>query len=186
MYTDAEFAAALEKVQSEFEARTGGGSKTTFKETNDIRRFAKSQTDLRSDDLTAEQAAWKLLYNSLTEELRKADPQMMAQVEALEAKIEALEAVRDAVQRKTQARPHDYGFRVPLGFLIVGGLIGWLRNSTLWSIVACAIASWIVGMLFSIFVMDSANVQSIAAINLNRIGFKRIANWLYNRALTVR
>lgn len=49
--------------------RSGGSTELPFKETNDIRLHAKSLTELDSDDLTAEQAAWKLLYDSLTEEL---------------------------------------------------------------------------------------------------------------------
>jgi hypothetical protein len=186
MYTQAEYLAALEKVRAEFDARTGGSSKMmTFQETNDFRRFAMSQTNLHSGDLTAEQAAWKTLYHALTDELRKTDPETMAKVESLEAEMEALEAVRDAVKEKIQAHPHDYGFRVPLGFLIVGVLIGWFREGTVWSILVCAFASWVAGMLFSIFVTRSAYVQSVVAIKLNRIGFNRIAHWLYNRSLTI-
>ena len=64
MYTETEFATALEKVKAEFETRTGGSCSLSFRDTNDFRMYAKSRTDIRSDDLNAEQAAWKLLYDS--------------------------------------------------------------------------------------------------------------------------
>ena len=131
MYTDAEYLSALERMKADFEERSGGATNLTFKETNDIRLHAKSLTDLDSDDLTADQAAWKVLYDSLTEELRRIDPELMAQIEPLEARVDALKAVQGAITAKLEAHPHDYGFRVPLVFLIVGGHVSLSQPFTL-------------------------------------------------------
>ena len=186
MYSEQEFAAALEHVKAEFAARVAGKPQLTIQDTFEIRQYAKSRTDLGGDDLTAEQAAWKALFRSLTDQLRETAPEMMAEVEPLERKADDLHSLQTAMHEKLKSHPHDYGFGVPFGFLIMGALLGWLRVPSLWAIMVSGIVSLIAGFLFSIFVADSATVQSVLAIRLNKIGLERIAQWLYKRALTIR
>ncbi len=151
----------------------------------ELREYAKSRTAFPSDDLTAEQAAWMVLYGSLTDQLRKTAPEMMRQVEPLEEKISVDEALRDAIASKLKASPTDHKFKVSFGFLIVGCLIGWFLSVGIWVILLVGFVSWIAGVLFSVFALDNPYVQSVIAIRLNRLGLKRLAHWLYDRALTL-
>ena len=186
MYTEDEFAAALQNVKAEFAAKVGARPQLTVQESMEIRDYAKSRTHLGSHDLTAEQAAWKALYDGLTEELRKSAPDVMAEVEPLERQMDSLQSLQGLMKTKLEAHPNDLGYRVPTGFLIVGGLIGWFINSSVWSVVVSGFASWIAGVLVAVFVTDSAKVQSDLAIRLDRVGWKRTAHWLYTSALTIR
>lgn len=151
----------------------------------ELREYAKSRTAFPSDDLTAEQAAWMVLYGSLTDQLRKTAPEVMRQVEPLEEKISVDEALRDAIASKLKASPTDHKFKVSFGFLIVGCLIGWFLSVGIWVILLVGFVSWIAGVLFSVFALDNPYVQSVIAIRLNRLGLKRLAHWLYDRALTL-
>jgi hypothetical protein len=186
VYTEDEFTAALQTVKAEFAAKVGARPQLTIEETMEIREYAKSRTDLVSHNLTAEQAAWNALYDGLTEELRSTTPDVMAEVEPLEKQMASLQSLQTLMKAKLDAHPNDFGYRVPLGFLIVGGLIGWFINPSLWSVIGSGLASWIAGMFVAVFVTDSAKVQSDLAIRMNRVGLKRTAHWLYTRALTVR
>ena len=185
MYSEEEFV-ALEHVKAEFADRVAGRPQLTIQDTFEIRQYAKSRTDLGSGNLTAEQAAWKALFTGLTEQLRETAPEVMAEVEPLERKADDLHSLQTAMLEKLKAHPHDYGFKVPCGFLIIGALLGWFRDPSVWSMMVCGIVSLIAGFLFSIFLANSATVQSAVAIRLNQIGLERIAQWLYKRALTIR
>src|SRR6266567_4877509 len=156
----------------------GNKSELTVHAIYKLREYAKSRTSLRSADLTAEEAAWKFVYYSLTDTLRQNAPEMMTQVEPLEATVQTDQDLADAIEAKLKACPNDYGFKVPCGFLMVGGLIGWIRSGV-WSVVPYGIVFCIAGLLFSIFAMDSAIVQATVAIRLHRLRFKGIAHWLY-------
>ena len=186
MYSEEEYAVAFEQVKAEFAAKVAGRSRLTIKDTFEIRQYAKSRTDLDGNDLTAEEAAWKTLYLSLSEQLRETAPDLMAEVEPDEQRVDGLQSLQNAIGDKLVAHPKDFGFKVPLGFLLVGALIGAFRALSLSSIVVCGFASLVAGLLFSIFAADSARVQSEIAIRLNRLGFPRIAHWLYERAITIR
>jgi hypothetical protein len=185
MYDDTELAAALQQAKGEFLSKTAGKSALTVEETYELREYAKSRTAFSSDDLTAEQAAWMVLYEDLTDQLRKTAPEMMRQVEPLEEELHVQEALRDAIASKLKASPIDHKFTVSFGFLIVGCLIGWFLSVGIWVIFLVGFVSWIAGVLFSIFALDSPYVQSVIAIRLNRVGLKHLARWLYDRALTL-
>src|SRR4051812_20004647 len=124
MYGKEEFAAAIERVMAEYAAKVAGRPKLTIQDTFEIRQYAKSRTDLGCCDLTAEQAAWKALFVSLTEQLRESAPDLMAEIEPAEQKADDLQSLQTTIQEKLIADPHDYGFRIPFGFLIIGGLVG--------------------------------------------------------------
>ena len=61
------------------------------------------------------------------------------------------------------------------------------QYSDISSVLVYGLVFWIAGMFFCIFAIASAEVQSKIAIFLYRkLRMKRVANWLYNRALTIR
>ena len=106
--------------------------------------------------------------------------------ERLLARRDELLRLRQAMMEKLKAHPRDYGVRVWWGFAIIGVLVGWIRAASIGSVLRYGFAFWIAGMFFSVFALDSAEVQSKLAIALNKIGARRIAEWLYERALTIR
>jgi hypothetical protein len=109
-----------------------------------------------------------------------------SELERLLARREELLQLQAAKKKKLEARPHDYGIRAWWGFVIVGLLVGWMRAATIASVLRYGFVFWIAGMFFSIFALDSAEVQSKIAIFANKLGACRIAAWLYQRALTIR
>jgi hypothetical protein len=73
-----------------------------------------------------------------------------------------------------------------VGFVIIGLLVEWIRAANVWSIPLYGLAFWIAGMFFSVFAIDSAEVQSKIALFLHKLGEGHISKWLYTRALTIR
>ena len=182
-----DFDIAKERILAEFADQGFRDRALSFQKAMELREYAKARTDLHSDNLTMEQTIWKSLYDGLTEELRKASPDSMADIEALEKKQDDLKNFQELMSAKMKARPHDYGTRAWWGFVIIGLLIGWMRSSSLFSVLLHGLGFLVAGMFFSIFVLESAEVQSKLAIFLfHRFGEKRVSNWLYNRALTIR
>jgi hypothetical protein len=182
-----EFDSATERVLAEFATKGFGTEPLSFKQGMELRAYAKARTNLHSDNLTVEQAIWKSLYEGLTEELRKSSPESMAQIEALEERRDNVEALQQMMAAKRNAHPHDFGIRVWWGFVIIGLLVGWMRSSDLRAIPLYGLAFWIAGMFFSIFALDSAEVQSKIAIFLyHSLRERHISEWLYHRALTIR
>lgn len=78
-----EFLAALADAKAEFLSKTGDTTRLTFKQTYELREYAKSRTNLWSDDLTPEQTAWKVLYDSMTDQLRDAAPDTIVRLHLL-------------------------------------------------------------------------------------------------------
>ena len=109
-----------------------------------------------------------------------------SELERLLARREELLQLQVAMKKKLEAHPLDYGIRAWWGFVIIGLLVGWLRAATIASVLRYGFVFWIAGMFFSIFALDSAEVQSKIAIVLNKLGARRIADWLYQRALAIR
>ena len=182
-----DFEAVKKRILAEFAAQGFGDEMLSFQKAGQLREYAKARTDLRSTQLTMEQAIWKSLYDGLTEELRNSSPDTMAEIESLEKQRGELEDLRTAMLAKLKAHPHDFGVRAWWGFVIIGLLVGWIRSSDLWSMALYGFAFWVAGMFFCIFALDSAEVQSKIALFLyHRLGEKRISNWLYSRALTIR
>jgi hypothetical protein len=111
----------------------------------------------------------------------------MAEIESLEKRRNDLQCLQEAMAARMKAQPRDSGVRVWWGSIIIGLLVGWMRSPDLRSIILYGLGFSIVGLLFCIFAIESAEVQSRIAIFLyHRLGEKRISNWLYHRALTVR
>lgn len=108
------------------------------------------------------------------------------EIKRLEARRDELLRLQEGMKAKMKARPNDFGARAWWGFIIIGVLIGWMRASDVWSVLWYGVAFWIAGMFFSVFALDSAEVQSRIAIFLHRLGERRVSNWLYQRALTIR
>ena len=182
-----DFEAVKKRILAEFAAQGFGDEMLSFQKAGQLREYAKARTDLRSTQLTMEQAIWKSLYDGLTEELRNSSPDSMAKIESFEKERDELENLRTVMSAKIKARSHDFGIRAWWGFVIIGLLVGWIRSSDLWSMALYGFAFWVAGMFFCIFALDSAAVQSSIAIFLHhRLGEKRISNWLYSRALTIR
>ena len=181
------FDAVKERILAEFDTQGFGDENLSFQKAMKLREYAKARTDLHAQHPAMEQAIWKSLYDGLTEELRKASPDSMAEIEALEKRRNDLQNLEEVMSAKMKARPHDFGIRAWWGFVIIGLLVGWMRSPDFWSIMLYGFAFWIAGMFFGIFAIDSAEAQSKIAIFLyHRLGEKRISNWLYHRALTIR
>jgi len=111
---------------------------------------------------------------------------MSEELARLEQRRDELESLQEAIAAKRAVCPNDYGVRVWWGFVLIGILVGWMRSGVIASILLYGAAFWIVGMFFCIFAVDSAEVQSKVAVFLNRRGMRRVATWLYTRALTIR
>jgi hypothetical protein len=122
----------------------------------------------------------------MPDELHNPQPDSTAEIERLKAQRDELLRLQEEMTAKLKARPNDYGTRVWWGFAIIGLLVGWMRAGGIWLILLCGFVFWIAGMLFCIFALDSAEVQSKIAICLYKLGEGRISKWLYQRALTVR
>lgn len=123
------------------------------------------------------------MYDGLTEQLRKDSPDLMALVE----RRDGLDDAEALLSEKLKPNPHDFGILVWSSLTVVGLVVAWLRSPKFWSFVLYGVAFWAVGLLFCVFVLDSAEVQSRVAIFLyHRLREKRISNWLYHRALTIR
>ena len=185
MSESSDYEAVKKRVLTEYYAKVNGRTALSFSESMELREYVKSHTDLRVECLTPEQDVWKSLHIGLTEELRKAGPDLMAQIEALEERRERLEHLDEKMAAKMKACPNDYGVRVWWGFVILGFIIGWIRSPDIGSNLLYAGAFWTAGTLFCIFVVDSAEVQSKIAFSLSKLRMKRISEWLYNRALTI-
>jgi len=185
--TNTDFDLTKQRVLAEYHSQVNGRVALTFPESIEIREYAKARTVLHSGNLTMEQAIWKSLYDGLTEELRKSSPASMAEIEALEKQRDNLQDLQVMMAAKLKARPHDFGIRVWWGFVVVGLLVGWMRSSDIWITLRYGLGSWIAGTFFCVFAIDSAEVQSKLAIFLHRrLRMKRLANWLYDRAVTIR
>jgi len=185
VYTDEEYAIALASVSAQAEEKLGGPLRSTYplEKIIDLRSYAKSRTSLESEPLTAEQAAWKVMFSSLTELLRTNAPELLAKLDEFEQKNDALESLEYALQHYKAAHPHDYGFTVAVGFMIVGGLLGFLRSPGIGSVLFSGVVSWIAGLLFSIFVMNSAAVQIRIGFKLEGTVLTRLGRWLIYHAL---
>ncbi len=122
----------------------------------------------------------------MSDEPNNPSPDSTAELERLQAQRDSLLRLREVITAKLKARPNDYGTRVWWAFVISGLLLGWIRIANIWSILLYGLVFWIAGMFFCVFALDSAEVQSKIAIALHRFGEKRVSNWLYERALTVR
>ena len=94
------YEAAKERVLAEYYAQVNGRTSLSFKETIELRDYAKARTDLHSDDLTPDQVIWKKLHEGLTEELRKSSPDSMAEIEQLEKERDNLQGLQDMMAAK--------------------------------------------------------------------------------------
>ncbi|MGO9212162.1 MAG: hypothetical protein ACLP2H_18780 [Terriglobales bacterium] len=119
----------------------------------------------------------------MSEESHNSPPDSTAKTESLEARRDGLLRLQQVMAAKLKARPNDFGVRAWWGFIIIGLLIGRIRSSAADSILLYGFVFWVAGMLFSVFALDSAEVQSKIAIFLHRLGERRISKWLYHRAL---
>jgi hypothetical protein len=173
--------AALERVNAELEKRLG--EMPTVQQIYEVRRYAASLTNLHSENLTAEQAAWKVAYESMTDALRKAAPDLMAEVEPLEEEINAAQNLTSAMKASLAAHPHDQGFRVLYAAFMIGAIIGWTHSNNIAGSLLDGLLAGLAGLFISIFILDSPYVQALLGIWFNRIGFKRLGAWLYSRSL---
>ena len=181
-----DFEGTKQRVLAEYDAKVNGRKALSFKETMELREYAKSHTDLIAEQLTAEQTVWKALYTSLTEAARKAAPDLFGEIEVLEKKQEDVLYVQTMMAAKRKAHPNDYGVRVWWGFVIVGLLVGWMDSPKVGSILSFGVTFWLGGMLFCVFALDSAEVQGRIALFLyHKLNMKKAAGWLYDRAITI-
>jgi hypothetical protein len=122
----------------------------------------------------------------MSDESHDSPPDSETELKSLMAQRDALLHLQELMAAKLKACPNDYGFRVWWGFVIVGVLVGCMRGWHFWSILLHGLTFWVAGMFFSVFAIDSAEVQSKIAIFLHRLGENRVSKWLYDRALTIR
>jgi hypothetical protein len=163
------------------------GHSLTVQQAYEMRRDIASKTDhLHSDNLTPEQEARKLLHEGLTNALREAAPEIMANVEPLEEEMRNLENLKRLMEASMAAHPHDQGFQVLYGGLVLGAVIGWLRSKTIEDALVDGVLGGLAALFCSIFVLDSPYVQSVLGISANRIGLKQLGHWLYSRSLGFR
>lgn len=113
MNDDAEiYEAAKERLLAEYYAQVNGRTSLSFKETIELRDYAKSRTDFHSDQLTPDQVISKMLCEDLTEKLRKSSPDSMAKIEQIEKERDTMQGLQEMMAAKMEAYPHDYGVRV--------------------------------------------------------------------------
>src|ERR1700722_16671959 len=186
MYTEAEYAAALARARADAEEVLGCpiGSDIPADKAVELLRYAYERTDLSAKNLGADQAAWKFLYTEVKEALRRADPKAAEAVDGVEERLGQLSLLEKALEARQRANLADWGFRVPLGFMIVGSLVGFFRSGDLASIIVGALVSWFAGLTFSIFVLDSADVQLPLGMRLiGKPGLNGLGGWLCKRPL---
>jgi hypothetical protein len=178
--------ASFRSVWAEFTAKFAGKDQLDVKDLCEFRRYAKSCTDLNSENLTSEEAAWKMMYEYLTAEVEKIAPGLLKEIQPHHDELDNIERLQEMITAKLKARPNDLGFKVSWGFLVVGPLVGWLKSSDFALTLLHGLAFWVAGLLFSILILDSAFVQSVTGICLGKIGLRAISNWLSWRSLTIR
>lgn len=122
----------------------------------------------------------------MSNDSRNSAPNPNAEIERLQDRRDELLHLQEMMEKKLKAAPNDFGVRALWGFLIIGFLVGWMRERDVWSIFLYGAVFWVAGLFFCIFALDSAEVQSKIAIFLNKLGEKHISKWLYQRALTIR
>jgi hypothetical protein len=181
MFTPDEYEAAKTRVLAEISTKAGGQEVSPAKAV-ELRRWIQERTDLDSDNGTAEQAAWRDLYLSLTKIAASTHPELSGFVR----KIENLQAVGRLSMEKRKRHPNDYGTRAWWGFIIMGLLVGWIRSTDPATILLYGFAFCVAGLLFAIFALDSMYVQSVVAIFLyKRLRLTWLGHKLYERALTI-
>jgi len=104
-YTETEYAEAFERMKAEWEFKTAGKPELSLSETQELREYARSKTDLTSNILTADQAVYKLMYESLTSTMREAAPDVMAKLEPMEEKVRTCEVLRDRLKKMETRLP---------------------------------------------------------------------------------
>ncbi|MCC6862552.1 MAG: hypothetical protein IT158_28515 [Bryobacterales bacterium] len=182
-----DYTAAEKRVLAEYATQLNGRVILSAEEIFELREYAKSRTNLYSDQLAPDQLIWKQLYQVLSEQLRRLSTETMAKVEHLESERDGLKSLEGMIAAKLAARPRDYGVRAWWGFVILGASIGWVRSAELLTSVLYGLASSSIGVLFAIFVLDSAEVQARVGIFLcNRMRMEGVGKWLYRRSLTIR
>jgi hypothetical protein len=186
--TKSEYGGLLEfkSVWAEFNARFADKEQLNVKELCEFRRYAKSCTDLQSEDLTPEEAAWKMMYDYLTAQVETLAPGLLKEIQPVHERLDNIERLEEMIDAKLKARPNDLGFKVSWGFLIAGLVVGWLRSSDFALTLLHGFVFWVAGLLFSIFILDSALVQGVTGDCFGKIGLRAIANWLRYRSLTIR
>jgi hypothetical protein len=184
--TDSAFGASFRSAWAEFNAKFADKEQLNVKDLCEFRRYAKSCTDLHSEDLTPEEAAWKMMYEFLTAEVETIAPGLLEQVQPHHEHLDNIERLEEMIDAKMKARPNDLGFKISWGFLIAGVIVGWLRSSDFALTLLHGFVFWVAGLLFSIFMLGSAIVQGVTGDWLGKIGLRAIANWLRYRSLTIR
>jgi hypothetical protein len=184
-FADVEYEAALERVWAEAETRLGAPMRGqhSVKSMVDLWQYAKSRIDFNSTQITADEAAWRLLRKSTGKALRQGDAALMDKLEESEQNIDAVRGFRDALAAATRAQPNDYGYRVPLGFMLIGAVIGFLLSRQIASVLIGGVISWIAGFLFSIFVINSVRVQVSLGFQLEGTLFTNSGRWFIRHAL---
>ncbi len=179
-FSDHDYASALERVWSEAETRLGRpmAGQHSIKTMVDLWQYAKSRIDLKSGEITADQAAWRLLHKSTRNTLRQGDAALMEKLEDLDQRRDALRVFGEAVEAAKRAHPNDYGFKAPLCFMLIGALFGFLRSREITSVLIDGTVSWTVGLFVSIFVVNSPAVQISLGFRLEGTMFTRLGRWL--------
>jgi hypothetical protein len=182
MATEQEISEAAAKATAE--AVLGGSLRATHSlmKLVELRVHAKSKTDLRASELSAEQTVWKAIYESVTNLIRQTDPSALENADALQADLDALDSFQRAVEGYKAANTHEYGYKVPIGFMIVGTLLAFLRSPDVTSVLVGAVVSWIAGFCFSVFVLNS-EIQLKIGFQLEGTMFKRIGRWFIHHTL---
>jgi len=184
---DDDFDTVRQRVLAEFASQGFGTAPLSFEKAIRLRAFAKVRTHLDQKNVAMEQAIWKSLYDGLTEECRKSSPESMREIEELERRKDDLLNFKAAMDVRLNSHPRDFGVQVCMGSLIIGILVGWVRSSTIFLILVHGLAFFTGGIMFCIFALGSAEVQSKISILLYRgVGDNRISYWLYRRALSIR
>lgn len=155
---------AVEKVMKEFNSLGGARQNLTTQDIAELRKHAKLRTDLSlpEDELSEEQKVWKILYNTLDQQLGKmlgADEK--AKIDSLFQDIDNLTTVQKALElkMKRQGNKKDHGQLIFYTFLLVGFFLSWvLSGSFLWAVVI-GLFSAFVGLLIGVTILESGDSQ---------------------------
>ncbi len=157
-------ATALEKVMKEFNALGGARQNLTAQDIAELRKHAKLRTDLSlpEDELSEEQKVWKILYNTLDQQLGKMlGEDEKAKVDSLIQDMDNLTTVKKALElkMKRQGSNKDHGQLIFYTFLIVGFLLSWiLTGSFLWAVVIGLFSAFL-GLLIGATILESGDSQ---------------------------
>ena len=120
-----EYREALTPVLAEVCSKLAANPAMTIPEFQQLREYAESRAGLlQLAAPSVEQASWQSMYEMLTGMMRKSYPELMAKLEPAEKQIRNATIVKAELEKFANSRRREKGFKVPIGFLVAGFVVG--------------------------------------------------------------